>query len=144
MNDERIKEIIEAFDHFDGSYKRAEMDEAVSLKDDITPHLIRILEEIAANPKVYVAEDRYANAYVVALLAHFKEPAAHLPIIRAFLIDDEPREELWSDMVTETLPTLLFQTCDGSLETSGREGLDVIGLELAGIVDQERQRSERR
>jgi hypothetical protein len=115
MNDERIKEIIEAFDYFDGSYKRAEMDEALTFKEEITPHLIRILEEIAANPKVYVAEDRYANAYVVALLAHFKEPAAHLPIIRAFLIDDEPREELWGDMVTEPLPALLFQTCGGSL-----------------------------
>ena len=116
MSEARIRELIEAFDHFDGKYKRAEVEEAVTLREEITPHLIRILEEVAADPRKYADEEHYANTYAVALLAHFREPAAHLPIIRAFSIGKEENDLLWGDMVTETLPALLFQTCNGSLE----------------------------
>lgn len=116
MSEERVHEIIGAFDHFDGTYKRAEMEEALTFKEEITPHLIRILGELAADPARYAAEEHYANIYAVALLAHFRELSAHLPIIRAFCIDDESREILWGDMVTETLPALLFLTCNGSLD----------------------------
>jgi hypothetical protein len=116
MTEDRIKQIISAFDHFDGNYKKSEMEEALTLKDEITPHLIRILEELAENPRAYAEGEHYANVYAVALLAYFQEPKAHLPIIRAFCIDDEEREILWGDTVTETLPALLFLTCGGSLD----------------------------
>lgn len=115
-NEKRIKELIEAFDVYDGRYKRQEMEEAASLREEISPYLIRILEDIAADPEEYILHDHYANTYAVALLAHFQEPAAHLPIMEAFLIDKEYLDDIWGDMVTETLPTLLFQTCSGSLD----------------------------
>ncbi len=116
MSEERIQELIRAFDHFDNKYKRAEVEEAVTLREEITPHLIGILEELAADPRKYADEEHYANVYAVALLGHFREPAAHLPIIRAFSIGKEEIDLIWGDMVTETLPVLLFQTCNGSLE----------------------------
>ncbi|MBA4416739.1 MAG: hypothetical protein C0392_02340 [Syntrophus sp. (in: bacteria)] len=116
MTEDNIQRIISALDHFDGTYKRAEMEEALTLKDEITPHLIRILEDLAADPREYAAKEHYANVYAAALLGYFQEPGAHLPIIRAFCINKEEREELWGDMVTETLPALLFLTCGGSLE----------------------------
>jgi hypothetical protein len=124
MTEDRIQRIISAFDHFDGEYKKAEMEEALTLKDEITPHLIRILEDLAANPREYAAKGHYANVYAAALLGYFQEPGAHLPIIRAFCINDEDREELWGDMVTETLPALLFLTCGGSLEAIKKLVLD--------------------
>jgi len=114
--DIRIEELIRAFDTFDGSYKRAEVEEAITLKDEITPHLIRILEEVVRDPAAYVEEDHYANVYASMLLAYFREPAAHQPLIRAFCVPDEAREDLWGDMVTATLPALLYQTCNGSFE----------------------------
>lgn len=52
----------------------------------------------------YAAEDRNAHTYAVALLAHFRETKAHLPLIRAFTIPDEQREFIWGDMLTETFP----------------------------------------
>lgn len=115
-NEKRIKELIAAFDVYDGRYKRQEMEEAVALQTEITPYLIRILEDIAADPEEYSLNEHYANMHAVALLAYFQEPAAHLPIINAFLIDEEYLDDLWGDMVTETLPALLFQTCKGSLD----------------------------
>jgi hypothetical protein len=115
--DTRIDELIRAFDIFDGRYKRDEVDEAITLRAEITPRLLLILEDVAENPAVYAAEEHYANVYAAILLAHFQEPAAHLPLIRAFNIPEEEREDLWGDMVTATLPALLYQTCNQSFET---------------------------
>ncbi len=109
----RAEELIAIFDVFDGRYRREEVEEALTLQDEITPLLISILEDLAADPVKYVAEDHYAETYAVALLAHFREKKAHLPIIRAFSIPDEQREFIWSDMLTETLPALLCRTSGG-------------------------------
>lgn len=113
----RSAELIEAFDFSDGKYKRDEVEEAIALKEEITPHLLQVLEDVVKDPVAYANEDHFANIYAAILLAHFQEPAAHLPIIRAFCIPKEEREDLWGDMVTATLPALLYQTCNGSFTT---------------------------
>jgi hypothetical protein len=116
MSASRAEELIKEFDLFNGVYKREAVEEALTLRDEITPHLLRILDEVATDPDRYAEEDHYANVYAVSLLAHFQEPAALEPIIRAFCIPGDPREKIWGDMVTETLPALLLQTCNGRLD----------------------------
>jgi hypothetical protein len=116
MSTSRAEELIKEFDLFDGVYKREAMEEALTLREEITPHLLRILDEIVRDPSRYVDEGHYANVYAVSLLAHFQEAAALEPIIRAFCIPDGPREEMWGDMVTKTLPALLLHTCHGRLD----------------------------
>jgi hypothetical protein len=69
-----VEQIISAFDRSDGKYKREEMEEALTLREEITPHLIRILEDVAADSHTYADEDHYANVYAAALLAYFQEP----------------------------------------------------------------------
>jgi hypothetical protein len=97
--------------------------------EEIIPHLLAILEDVARDPVSYAEGDHFANVYAASLLAHFREPAAHLPIIRAFCIADAQREDLWGDMVTATLPALLYQTCNGSFltikELVGNKEVDV-------------------
>ena len=88
----RTNELIAAFDVVSGKYLRGEVEEEVSLQEEITPLLINILEEISADPTHYIDEGHTAELYAVALLAHFRETKAHLPIIRAFSIPDEQRE----------------------------------------------------
>ena len=109
----RAKELIAAFDEFIGKYRHEEMEEALTLQAEITPLLIAVLEDVAINPIRYSAEEHHAEAYAVALLAHFREKKAHIPIIRAFSIPDEQRDYIWSDMLTETLPALLCRTAGG-------------------------------
>lgn len=113
---ERIECLIEAFDHFDRSYRRAELEEALTLQKEVTPHLIGILEELARDPERYVEEERYANIYASALLSHFCEPCAHRPLIRAFSLSRDQIDALWGDISTETLPAMLLNTCNGSIE----------------------------
>lgn len=112
----KIECLIEAFDHFDRSYKRAELEEAIILREEITPHLIDVLEELARDPELYIEEERYAIIYASALLSHFREPRAHRPLIRSFSLPRDQIDALWGDISTETLPAMLLNTCDGSVE----------------------------
>jgi len=55
MSENRIAEILQGFELYNGNYKRAEVDAAVELQEEITPHLITILERMLANPSEYLA-----------------------------------------------------------------------------------------
>jgi len=117
MNAPRIDELIRAFDLPDDAYKREEVEEALTFREEITPRLLRILQEVADDPVGWALEKRNAHVYAAILLAHFREPAAHLPVIRAFSIPREQQEEIWGDMIFQTLPALLLRTCGGELTT---------------------------
>jgi hypothetical protein len=115
MNTPDIQNLLAQFDRLSGTYMRAEVDEAVTQQEALTPHLLRILEDVGNNPLRYSLEGGNAHVYAALLLSHFREPAAHLLFIRAFSIAEEQLMDLWGDMATETLPTLLYQTCAGSI-----------------------------
>lgn len=116
MSDFDVKALLYAFDQLGDTYLRKEVEEALEHREEMTPHLIKIVETVAENPLIYSLEQRNAHVYAAALLSHFGEPAAHLPLIRAFLIPEEQLVDIWGDMTTETLPTFLYRTSGGSLE----------------------------
>ena len=116
MSHDRAKELVELFKDFNGTYLLAEVEEALIIKAEITPLLIGLLEEMAADPEEYVDFGRVGHEYAVALLAHFREPAAHLPIIRAFSLPPEALDMIWGDMITETLSALLYCTACGNYD----------------------------
>ncbi len=115
MSTSPIQNLLFQFDLLSSTYKQAEVEEALTRQEEITPQLLRIIEDVGANPLRYTIEGHNAHVYAALLLSHFREPAAHLPIIHAFSIADEHLVELWGDTTTETLPTMLYQTCDGSI-----------------------------
>jgi len=80
MSAEQIDRILHAFNGPPDRYRRDEVEEAVALREEITPRLLAILDEFATEPEKHTLPHLYA----VSLLAHFKEPKAHQPIIRAF------------------------------------------------------------
>ena len=116
MNDTRIAEILKAFEVFDGTYKRTEVDAALELQDEITPHLIGILEEALADPVAYASAQGYAHVYALVLLGHFREHRAHRAIVELFSLPPDIPYQLFGDLITETLPIVLFRTCDGSVD----------------------------
>ena len=115
MTASAIQPLLAAFDQLNNAYLEAEVDKALEHQTALTPHLLAILEAVADNPLRYALEGHNAHVYAAALLAHFQEPAAHRLLIRAFSIKEELLVDLWGDMTTETLPTLLYRTCAGSL-----------------------------
>lgn len=115
MSSTDIQTLLADFDRLSDTYMREEVEAALTCQDVITPHLLAIIESVATNPLVYSLEGHNGHVYAATLLSHFQEPAAHLPLIRAFSIPEELLVELWGDLTTETLPTILYRTCNGSM-----------------------------
>ena len=116
-NQKIITEILEAFNIFDGNYKREQVDSAIELKKEITPHLIEILENVLADPDPYIQnENLYDHIYAWMLLGHFRESKAHSVIIDLFSLPDEIPHELFGDLATSDLPIILLRTCGGSID----------------------------
>jgi hypothetical protein len=116
MNDQ-ISEILTAFDRFDGTYKRDEVDTALALRKEITPHLIAILERVLSDPIAYAQEaDSFGHVYAIELLGHFREPRAHDVIVDLVSLPPEVPHDLFGDTITEDLPAILLATCGGSVE----------------------------
>jgi len=116
VND-RISNILAAFETFDGIYKRDEVDAALALQDEITPHLIAILENVLAEPVAYAQRPGYfGHIYAIQLLGHFLEPRAHDVIVDLASLPPRIPHDLFGDTVTESLASILFGTCGGSIE----------------------------
>ena len=82
------------------------VDAAIALKDEITPHLIGVLEKLLANPNDYIANpDHYGHIYAVILLGYFGEPRAHEVIVDVFSLPGRVSNDLFGDIITEYLPT---------------------------------------
>ena len=116
MSPADIPSLLAKFDQLSDTYLREEVEQALEMREELTPHLLKILKEMGENPLVCAMEMRNAHVYAALLLSHFGEPAAHALFLRAFNIPEELLVDLWGDMTTETLPTLLYRTCDGNLE----------------------------
>ena len=112
------QEIIERLECYDGRYKRDEIDAAIKLKKEITPHLIAILKKILDDPFYYAdeEEDYSAHNYTLMLLSYFKEAKAHDLIVELFSLPEDLSYNLFGDITSEDLPAILYSTCGGSLE----------------------------
>jgi len=114
---EPVQEIMEDLSLYEGFYKRESVDAAIEHKDEITPFLIAILEEILVSPDEYAArEDYHAPVYAAMLLGHFREPKAHNAIVEVFCLPESILEALFGDLVYEDLPIILLRTCGGSFD----------------------------
>jgi Protein of unknown function (DUF1186) len=112
-----VTEILDAFKIFDGNYKREQVDAAIELKENITPFLLEILENVLADPDAYTEnDDLYDHIYSLMLLGHFRESKAHKVIIDVFSLPGKIPHELFGDLTTSNLPTILLRTCGGSIE----------------------------
>ena len=112
-----IPGILESFSTYDGVYKHEQIDAACSMKDEITHHLIEILENVYTDYEKYISDTKlYDHIYALMLLGHFKEPKSHKVIIDLFSLPGEIPDKLFGDLTISNLPVILLDTCDGSVE----------------------------
>ena len=112
-----LHETIRDLELYDGAYKREAVDAAIRLKDEITPALIDVLEEIIISPDEYSGMENYfGHIYAVMLLGHFRAVKAHTTIIDLSKLPDNILEDLFGALVFEDLPAILFRTCGGSFD----------------------------
>ena len=112
-----LTETLAAFEVCDRLYKQEHVDAAIELQDEITPHLLKILENVLSSPSEYAGrEDYFAHIYALMLLAHFKNPIAHKVIVDLFSLPGKTSDELFGDIITEDLPLILLLTCEDSFD----------------------------
>lgn len=112
-----ISEILAEFRFFDGNYKKEHVDAAIEQKDEIIPHLIKILETVLSNPEEYTQDQNlYDHIYAFMLLGHFKTKDAHNVITDIFSLKGDITDKLFGDLITEDLPIILLNTCAGSVD----------------------------
>jgi len=112
-------------------YKRQEVAAVLARREETTPYLLAILEAVLADPPGYLAQlgSDFDPLYVVALLAHLREPSAHELLLRLCRLPELQFEDLLGDFITEGMDRALFATCDGRTE-----GLRALAADTAAYI----------
>jgi hypothetical protein len=117
MPNPEISTILQALERYSDKYEQVAVEAAIAHREEITPYLIDNLEKVADNPTQFLEDlDYYLYIYAVMLLGHFHETRAHPAIVRVFSLPGPVLDQLFGDIVTEHLPTLLFNTCGGDFD----------------------------
>jgi hypothetical protein len=91
------------------------MEAAVAQKDEITPHLLEILDRVADHPEEFLQQESAPHLYALFLLAQFREKQAYPLIVRAASLPPKTVDELLGDAITEGLPKILASVCGGDV-----------------------------
>src|SRR5215468_10194011 len=108
-----VEEILIALSHKDNRFPREALEQATARKDEITPHLLKILERVAEDPDEALDLEDYSYYYALYLLAQFRETRAYPLIVRIASLPPETVDELLGDTITEGLPKILASVCGG-------------------------------
>ena len=107
------EEILTAFSHKDNKFPREALEQAVAQKDEITPHLLKILERVADDPDEILDREDSSYYYALYLLAQFRETRAYPLVVRIASLPPETADALLGDTITEGLPKILASICGG-------------------------------
>ncbi|MBI5234029.1 MAG: DUF1186 domain-containing protein [Deltaproteobacteria bacterium] len=113
---DQIREIMREFDSYDGGYRREAVDEAVALREEITPVLIDHLKMLLSDYGRYETEDHYAHVYAFILLGHFRAQAAHDVIMDIISLPEHVVDRLFGDIITEDFHWIIYATCGGRVD----------------------------
>jgi hypothetical protein len=110
-------EILRQFERFTGKFARAAVEAAVARREEVTPHLLRILEETVDRAAQLDAEGDYmAHLYAMFLLAQFRETRAYPLVVRFASLPGGLLDSLCGDFLTESLDRVLASVCGGDIE----------------------------
>jgi hypothetical protein len=107
------EEILKAISHKDKKFPREALEQAIAQKDEITPHLLKILERVADDPDEVLDLENYSHYYAIYLLSQFRETRAYPLIVRMVSLPSDTVDELLGDTITEGLPKILASVCGG-------------------------------
>jgi hypothetical protein len=109
-------EILHRFERATGRFARAAVEAAVGRREEITPELLRILEDTLDRPAQLAAEGDYmAHLYAMFLLAQFHETRAYPLVVRLASLPEDLLDSLCGDFITEDLGRILASVCGGDL-----------------------------
>jgi hypothetical protein len=109
-------EILHQFERTTGKFAQAAVEAAVARQEEITPELLRILEETVDRAVQLDTEGDYmAHLYAMFLLAQFRETRAYPLVVRFASLPGDLLDSLSGDFITENLGQVLASVCGGEL-----------------------------
>jgi hypothetical protein len=110
-----IDDILSQFDHSIGRFPRTAVREAVVRREETTPALLGVLEDVARNPLPFASPDRMLHIFAMYLLAQFRETRAYPLLVKIFSAPRECVHDLAGDVVTEGLGPILASVSGGDI-----------------------------
>lgn len=112
-----ITHILEELAYDMGELPREAIEAAVAKHEQITPHLIRILEEADARIDEIIENDNYqGHLFAMYLLAQFREKSAYPLLIKLASFPGEIPHIIMGDVLTEDFGRILASVCGGDIE----------------------------
>jgi len=109
-----VKEILEQFQYNRGRFARQAVLAAIEKREEITPHLLQIIEETIERAHEIAEDPSYiSHLYAMILLAQFRESRAYPLIARLFSIPGKVVEDISGDFITEDLGLVLASVAGG-------------------------------
>ena len=105
----------EQLEYFSTPFPRAAIIFAEEHQADLTPHLIKALEDVAHDPAIARDGNYMLHMYAMHLLASWRETKAYLPMLAIGAFGDEVIESTMGDVVTETYGRCIASVCDGNI-----------------------------
>jgi hypothetical protein len=98
----KIETIVKTLEYPDEGVPREALEAAIARREEITPHLLSILEQAVSDFDRVVDDQSYTgHLYALYLLAQFREERAYPLIVEFFSIPGEAPLEVTGDFVTE-------------------------------------------
>ncbi|HEY4930271.1 MAG TPA: DUF1186 domain-containing protein [Terriglobales bacterium] len=111
-----LQQTLTALANTDGHYQREAVSEALLRRDEVTPALLDILEEVVRDPEPYIQDHRrFDHIYAMYLLAQFRETRAYPLLLTIFSTPGEFAFDLVDDVVTEGLGKILASVSGGDI-----------------------------
>ena len=109
-------EILRQLERCSETFPQAAVEAAVAQREEITPDLLRILEDAVDRAPELDAEDDYmGHLYAMFLLAQFRETRAYPLVVRYLSLPGDLLDSLGGDFVTEYAGRVLASVCGGEL-----------------------------
>jgi hypothetical protein len=115
-----IREILQILASGSEEFPREAVEQAIAHREEITPALLHILEEAAADPAVY-DERQEGHIFAMYLLAKFREVRAHPLLLRIASVPGDTIFDLLGDVVTQDFGSILASVSGG--DTTGMKAL---------------------
>jgi hypothetical protein len=112
-----LEEILSALSVYRGRLPVEELEAASARQEQVTPHLLKSLEELPARAAELVEDqDAMFHLFALYLLAQFREHKAYPLVVRVCRMPAEYVDGLWGDTITEDMGRVLASVWGGGLE----------------------------
>jgi hypothetical protein len=109
-----VPELLKELELCTGQFPKRAVQQAIEQQEAVTPHLLGVLEELAASPASFVERQDYMlHIFAMYLLAQFREKRAYRPLVTIVSAPGDIPDRLLGDTLTEGLTQLLGSVYDG-------------------------------